>query len=196
MKTTTATFDTRAAAKHWTQCLLVKLFLGSGTKYLTTAVCEIPYGGNTYRGAGAAGQIQPLRETTNNEIVGLQMTLAGPISEYFAAALGENVKGRICEVWYALFDPATNQVADAPVLEWKGIMDTLSVGERKGNDGELESVITLTSESLFVTMQRPNIRRHNLTDHQRDYATDLFYDHLAEVANATLVWPARDFFKQ
>lgn len=189
-KTVTSQITTALAAHHWEVCLLIKMFFDSGTVYATTAGQNITWSGNTYIGVGAAGRVEPIRETALAEVVGLSFTIAGPISAYLAAALTEDVQNRRVEVYFAMFQDGV--IIPDPVLEWAGNIDTMTVVQGKEND----FTITVTAENRFVLFARPRLRRHNMTDHQTEFPGDTFYQYLPEMMEKVIVWPSRDWGKQ
>ena len=117
---------------------------------------------------GVAGLVLALRDTTQFELA------------------DEAVRG------VALF-PEQNP---SPVLRvdpnvWSGALDVTTIDDTPG-----APVIRVTAEHAMLAWQQPS---GELFSHQQQLAidaTDLFFEYAASMAEATLVWPDKSFFKQ
>lgn len=176
-------------AAHATICHLVEMEFAGGTVYLTDAGVAVTWNGNTYTDVGNMGRMEPIRETATLEIVGVRFQLAGPLSAYVSAALQEHVQGKAARVYVAFFN-ASHVVVDA-VLEWAGIIDTMAIDDSTEN-----ATITVNAESRLIDWQRPRERRHVHQDQQIDYPGDMFYEHVPNMVDAEIVWPAAAYFKK
>ncbi len=189
MKTLSTAQLAAVAGEHVTACYLVQLEFASGTIYVTDAAHDIVWNGNTYLGAGRAGNIEATRETVAGEATGLRFSLAGPIASYLSAALAEHVQGKPAKVYVAFFAD-NGALIDTPVLEWSGLTDVMPVQE-----GADQSVISVTAESRFAQFARPRQRRHSDQDQQLAYPGDLFFQFAAQMIDRPIVWPSREWYR-
>lgn len=191
-RTVTPSVDARLTQEHVVLCYLLELDFVEGTEYLCNAGHDIVYNGNTY--IPAVGQVGEVRETATGEVVGMQMAISGDVADLISAALNSDVQGRDARLYVAFFDDNMQVLAD-PVLEWRGRMDTLQISEDLPDGANAgNTTITLTCENRSASFSRPAVRRHNMEDHHRDYPDDMFYQYVAEMTTADIVWPNRLFF--
>jgi hypothetical protein len=190
MRTLSTAFGNALDAQSVSLTYLVELVLDSGTLRFNTSGVDVSWSSQTWTGAGTLGRIEQTAETTTGDVPGLRMDLSGIPSSLVTVALSEHVQGRVANVYLATFD-ANGAVITSPVLEWSGLIDTMSIG-----DGGETSTISLTVESRLIDYRRPRIKRFNSTDHQRDHATDEFFSHVEAMAEKSIVWPNKEWWKK
>lgn len=172
---------------HVTMLLLVELGWDSGMQYLTTAPHDITYGGHTYVAAQGIGTIEPTTET-DVEAKGLTFTLSGVPQSAIAAALTEPVQGRPVVLRLGIVDAGTLRV-DPNV--WSGRFDVMTIDDSAPNP-----TIRVTAEHAMLAWQTPSGALFSDQEQQAAHAGDLFFEFAAEMADATIVWPNKSFFKQ
>ncbi len=189
MKTLTSNQITAAQAPQVVSCALIELQLTSTLRF-TTAPYSITLAGNTWVGLGALASIEAVRDTDALEPAGLRMTLSGCDAAQVAIALSEPVQGRACLVYQQFLFASTQNPVDAPILEWAGRIDQMSI-----QDGEGSASITLTAENRLAEFKRPRIARYTNEEQQRRFAGDRGCEYVAQVADKTIEWPSAEWFR-
>lgn len=76
-------------------------------------------------------------------------------------------------------------------LEWQGVIDTMAITE----DGSTATV-SVSAESAGLDLLRAVPTRYTDIDQQRLYPGDRFFEFVTAQAEKTIVWPAKEFFRQ
>lgn len=175
------------AAAHVEYLFLVEFGWDSGTQYLTTAPFDIDWNGHTYVAAGHVGAIEPITET-DSEARGLRLTLSGVPESAIAGALTEPTQGRSVVLRLGV-------VADGGLLVdpnvWKGTLDVPTIDDQAG-----PATITITAEHQLLAWQQPSGLLYSHEDQQQIAPGDMFFEFAAQMAEATVVWPDKSFFKR
>lgn len=184
-----AEFITAVDQPHVTMLVLLELYLDAGTQYLASTPHDVGWGGNTYLAAQGIGTIEPTTET-DSEAQGLTFTLAAHGLANLAGAF-EEVQGRAVILRLAIVDETTSP----PTLRvdpnaWSGTLDVTTIDDNPANP-----VIRVTAEHSMLAWQQPPGQLFSHQEQQRIDATDLFFEHAAAMAEATLVWPDKSFFR-
>ncbi len=183
-------FTAAARAPHVTVLVLVELYLDAGTQYLASTPHDVAWNGNTYVAAQGIGTIEPTTETAT-EARGLTFTLSAVGSANLAGAF-EHIQGRKVVVRLGIVDPST----DPPTLRvdpnvWSGALDVTTIDDTPG-----APVIRVTAEHAMLAWQQPTGQLYSDQDQRAVDAADKFCEYVAEMAEATLVWPDKSFFRQ
>lgn len=188
MSRTALDAPTRAAlaAAHVTSFLLVEMGFDSGTVYLTTSPHDVTWSGHTYQAAQGIGSIEPITET-DAEARGLAFTLSAVPQSAIAGALTEPVQGRPVLVRLAVVDGGTLRV-DPNV--WSGRFDQMTIEDSAG-----AAQIRVTAEHAMIAWQQARGTLFSDQDQRQIDASDLFFEYAAKMAEATIVWPNKSFFK-
>lgn len=173
-------------APHATTLLLLELYLDGGTQYLVSAPHNVDWSGNTYLAAQGIGTVEPMAETAT-EARGLAFTLSAVGVANLAGAF-EHVQGRKVIVRLGVIDAGVLRV-DANV--WTGYLDVMTIDDSAG-----DPVIRVTAEHQMLAWQQPPGQLFSHQEQQLVDPTDLFFEHAAAMAEATIVWPGKAFFKQ
>lgn len=179
-------FATAVQQPHVTFLVLCELYLDGGTQYLASTPHNVDWGGHTYLAAQGIGTIEPTTETAT-EARGLTFTLSAVQSASLASAF-EPVQGRKAILRLGIVDGGVLRV-DPNV--WSGTLDVLTIVDQAGNPA-----ITVTAEHAMLAWQQPS---GQLFSHQDQLAiddTDMFFEHAAAMAETTLQWPNKVFFRQ
>lgn len=169
-------------------CYLCQFGFASGTVYLTNLPHNITWNGNEYIGLGNLSNIEEIKESEELQAIGLKFTMSGANPDLANISLTEHIQGKPVYVYVAFTNDST--IINDPVLEWSGRIDTMVITESEGSTS-----ITLNAESRIVDFERPNARRFNSVDHNKDYPTDNFFSFVEKMVEKEIVWPSRDFFK-
>jgi hypothetical protein len=190
MRTLSTAFGNALDAQSVSLTYLVELVLDSGTLRFNTSGVPVTWNSQTWTAAGTLGRIEQTTETATGDVPGLRLELAGIPSSLVTVALGEHVQGRTANIYLATFD-SSGAVITSPVVEWSGLIDTMSI-----TDGAGTSTISLSVESRLIDYKRARVRRFNSTDHQRDNPTDEFFSHVEAMAEKSIVWPNKEWWKK
>jgi hypothetical protein len=181
---------TRAAlqAAHVTHFTLIDIDLASGPLRLADLAFEVVVSGQTYLAAQGIGTIEPVKET-DREASGLTFTLFASNQTAFAGALTElkAAQGRTVTLKYCVWDGTTLRV-DSNV--WQGVLDVPTI-----LDGDAPQ-IRITAESLLFGATRPRNTLSSNEDQQARAPGDKFFEYAAQMAEAVIVWPGKEFNKK
>lgn len=175
------------ADAHVTWFVLLQLDLDSGTQYLTSTPFDVDYGGHTYVAAQGIGTVEPITETAG-EVQGMTYTLSGVPSSAIAGVLTEPLQGRTATLRLAVLSGTT--VTVDPVV-WQGALDVPTI-----EDDGATCTIRVTAEHALLGWQQPSGRLFSNEQQQADYSGDKFFEFAAGLADATIVWPGREFWRQ
>lgn len=175
------------SAAHVTQFLLVEMGLDSGTLRIATTPFPVDYAGFTWFSAHNLGSVEPVLETASEQR-GLTFTLGGVPPSIVSSVLNENVQGRPVKLMLAVLDGSTLRV---DTNAWSGLLDVMTL-----EDGTPEATVRVTAEHRLIAWREPQLVRHSDEDQKRLNPGDKFYEYAASIAEATLVWPSKEFFKQ
>lgn len=167
---------------------LLDLMFSSGPAYLCGIDYAVTYAGNTYTPALGLMGIEVIKETASSA-QGLAITLSGVSSGALAMALAEQVQGRSLVLRMAIIDATGTLLVDANA--WSGLMDVMTI-----SDGTDSATIQLTAEHIMGTWDRPRSVLYTDAQQQVLYPGDLGLQYVAQVAQASIVWPDKSFFKQ
>lgn len=170
-----------------TLALLIEMQLTTPI-YLTTAIIDIDYAGNTYVG-GRGVDVEVVKDQ-GGELQQLRFSLSGVPSSYIALALSEPIQGKVVKVSTALMDPANDSILDVMPL-WSGTLDQMPI-----KHGAEFSVISVTAESRGVSFSRPKGVRYTDSEQARLYSGDHCLEFLVSQAAHQDTWPSASFFKQ
>jgi hypothetical protein len=119
---------------------------------------------------------------------GLRIQISGVPASAIAIALGEVVQGRTATLRLALLDATRTLQVDANV--WSGYMDTLSVDDQTG-----QATVEIAIEHKMATWDRARPRLYTDAQQQALFPGDRGLEYVADLENATLVWPTKEAFK-
>ena len=179
-------FNAAARAPHVTMLVLVELYLDAGTQYLASTPHDVEWDGRTYVAAQGIGTIEPTTETAT-EARGLTFTLSAVGSANLAGAF-EPIQGRKVIVRLGIVDAGVLRV-DPNV--WQGALDVTTIDDTPG-----APVIRVTAEHAMLAWQQPTGQLYSDQDQRAVDPADAFCEFVAAMAEATLVWPGKAFFKQ
>ena len=174
-------------AKHVVMFPLVEMQLATGTLYVAGLPHQIDWNGHTWLADKGLGSIEPFTESSS-EISGCAFTLSGIPSSTVSLVLTENVRGRPVIVRNATLSGAVLSVDDSA---WTGQLDTLALQD----NGET-SIVRVTAESRLAYWQTPRPVNFSHAEQQLVDPTDTFYSRMTQMAEVTLVWPDKEFFKK
>lgn len=157
--------------------------------YLNSSNITLEYGGQTWRGAGNLGTIEPLGEKAGT-LEGLRFQLNALPADVLALALSDEVRGAAVALSVAIRNVSTGAVLDAVQL-FAGTMDQLPIVY----DGQ-RAAISATAIHRGETFARPKPLRNTDGDQQKLYPGDTSRRFIVSQSQQQLVWPAASFFRQ
>lgn len=167
---------------------LIEIGFAGGTQYLCGLDFPVDYGGHTYTPALGLMAVEPITETSTS-YEGLSLTVAGVSSGSVALALTEKMQGRPITHRMAVLDDAGVLQVDANV--WSGLMDAPAFTDSPGG-----AAVKINAEHLMALWDRPQTRRYTHAQQQALYPDDLGLEFIAQMEQATLVWPKAAYFKK
>lgn len=173
-------------AAQVTMFVLLELDFDSGRQYLVDLPFNVDWNGNTYLAAQGIGTIEPITET-DSEARGVVLTLSAVSQAHIATALTEDIQGREVLIRLAIVDGTTLRVD--PCV-WRGVMDVMTI-----EGDQTQPVIRATCEHQMIAWAQPSGALFSDAEQQQRHAGDKFFEFAAQVAEATIVWPAAAFFK-
>lgn len=136
----------------------------SGTVRVSNFNQTMDWGGFTWIGLGALGNISPVEESAGLESSSLKFTLNVAQTSFKALALGpvEDYRGQAAKLYGC---PLTEsyQLIDTPELRWRGIMDSMTVGF----EGEAGQIVLQCETSANGLRRRPTLRMNEAQQNQR-----------------------------
>lgn len=177
-------FEAAMQAAHVDGFVMVDMILDSGPLYLCGLPFSFAWAGKTYIGVGGLGSVAQILET-DREVAGLTFTLSGVPEDKIALVHQEDVQGRAVQVRMAVLDGTTVYV-DENV--WQGLLDVMTI-----DDSGPKATINVTAEHTLNAWEEPNVLLYSHEDQQRVAPGDKFFEFAAEMSNATIVWPGKEF---
>jgi hypothetical protein len=167
----------------------VELQFLSQTIYICSANLTLTWGGHDWIGLGSIGSISAIEESEGVESKSLTFALNVAQHSILALAIGEveEYRGRNARLYFCPLDESFKLVG-TPVLCWRGIMDTMSVGV----DGE-EGQISLKCETSAYGLKRQPGLRLNAAQQKSRYPTDTGLDLLTGLIAEPVVWASAKF---
>jgi hypothetical protein len=163
---------------------------GGGVQRYCTAGYDFYWNPYTWKGLGGLVSLEAIRESSDVEAVGLKATLLGFNNTLYpspvSVALTEHVQGKSCKIWLGVLNDSY-QLVDTPVLEFSGRIDTLTITEDAGT-----ATMSVSMESRFASILRPNVRRYTDADQQHYWPGDKYFEYLPDMREKVLVFPSKE----
>lgn len=161
--------------------LLGEMEFDSGVIRVWNGIGTLPISGNDFSGIGNLGSISPIVETASVKSTGLDLTLSGVDSSLLSIALTEDYQERNATMWIGFMDSG-NAYIDR-IQMYKGRMDVMTIDE----EGD-SSVISVSTESVLVGLERARERRFTDQDQQSQYSGDLGFEFVTSLQQKDIPW--------
>ena len=148
----------------------VEIDLDSGPLRLWTGYGDRTIDGNTYTGGGTLMSIEGLEEVADLSAKNITLTLSGMPAEVISLALQEPYQRRKVRVLWGVRD-----VSDF-VEVFSGSLNQMVI-----EDSAESGTISVTVDSKLVELERASNRRYTSESHKSRYATDTFFDFVAQI---------------
>lgn len=173
---------TAASAPHVRPITFLELQLDTGTLRLHTAVGNYTWGGFTWTGVGALGEVAPHEESDGSSPYRISYRLNGLNSTILFEALNEEVFERLAIRYDGFIGDDGRLVADPDEVR-RDLMDTMEV--LRGD--EMDSVVLHCENELVRDTQAPG-GLFSDEDQQALFAGDTGFQYLAQMLDAQPYW--------
>lgn len=172
----TSAMLTQLNASQVKLAVFVEIFFTSGTLNLWSGVGNKSWDSKNWIGTGSLLSVTPATESSDLRANGAVITLDGVDPALISVALQEGRQGRPVNCWLGFLDLSTEAVIVDPAAFFKGRLDVMAI-----NDGAETATIAVQAESRLIDLERPSNRRYTQEDHQRDYPSDLGFEHVNSI---------------
>lgn len=148
----------------------VEIDLDSGPLRLWTGYGDRTIESNTYTGGGTLMTIEGLEEVADLSAKNITLTLSGMPAEVISLALQEPYQRRKVRVLWGV-----RNVSDF-VEVFSGSLNQMVI-----EDSAESGTISVTVDSKLVELERASNRRYTSESHKSRYATDTFFDFVADI---------------
>lgn len=150
----------------------------SGTIRIHNGVGDIPWGGNTWEGAGALIAASPIEEGEDGTAIRVSLQLSGVDPALVTIAEGEAIYRRTAICYIGALTRAGTLHA-TPDERWRGLMENIEISL-----GEVNT-ITLNVESELIRDRQAIGALFTDETQQRLYSGDTGFEFLSQVIDAT-----------
>ena len=155
----------------------VELALTSGTIRFWSGYGERTINGDTYIGAGQLVGITGLEEVADLSAKAVTVSLNGVPGELISLALQEPYQRRKCRVYFG-------DVTAVDVVEvFTGRLNKMTI-----EDTAETGVIDILVDSKMVEAEKASNRRYTSASQKSRHSTDTFFDYVAAIQDAEIVW--------
>jgi len=177
-------------------------FDGDQTLRLWTGVGSLVFEGETWVGTGTLLNVTAIEETSEIAVRGATLTLSGVPSEVLSLALSEPYQGRVCNIYFGLFQQGEVLKEDGSyillqdgsriALEdqstslteiFSGYMDQMNISEDP--DG---STIQLQVENKLIDLEKPRVARYTSAYQKSKFPNDRGLDFVEDLQDKELFW--------
>ena len=183
-----AQLETDFSGRHVELFVLIEMQLTSGTLYITSTAFDVDWGGHTWLCTHGLGSVSTVKESSG-QITGLTFSMSGVPLSMFALALTERIFRRPVIVRLVSVGPSGTLTVDPSA--WTGELDMFQIND-EGKSLELR----VTAEHRMMAWQNPKLVNFSDAEQRLLSSTDTFYSRLSAMANKTIIWPKKEFFKQ
>lgn len=173
---------TAADSAHVRLLTFAKLELDSGTLYLHNGVGTYTWGSVDWLGLGDFGGVSAIEESEELSPFEVTLVLSGLDTSMMDEVMNQDYYLRPVTLYLGALNVGTGVLVDDPDEVWSGFMDSASVTLGEDN------AIALTCESEFAIFNKSNDRAFTDADLQSEYPGDLFFEFLASMIDAVIVW--------
>lgn len=154
----------------------------SDTIYLWTGVGSIDWNGQTWVGLGGLIEISAIKESTNTEATGFQISVTGESSANVTRALTACRQNKPGKIWLGALDDAGAIIAD-PYQVRAGKLSHPELSD----DGE-SATISVIYEDELTDLERPRERRYTSQDQALTYPEDRGFDFVPQLQDIAIAW--------
>tara|TARA_R110000823_G_scaffold164574_2_gene296871 strand:- start:13 stop:654 length:642 start_codon:yes stop_codon:yes gene_type:complete len=143
---------------------------------------DLSYDSETYVGVGDLLSISEIKETSDIEATGVNVTLAGVKASLLTIAKDHEYQGRPLTILLGAFDDSGDLIAD-PTIVFSGFMDVMAISE-----GAETSTISIAVENKLIAFERSKVRRYTAEDQKIDHPLDKGFEFVTAIQEKEVVW--------
>ena len=169
--------------------MFVDLAFGTppGRVCLHDYVGDIKWGGNTYIGVAALGNVDDIEEANEMANISLKLNLSGVDDDIIQAALSSDYYRRPVTLASGFLHTVTGRLLTPVETIWRGYIDILEIAVDSN-----EKRVSLTAENEDVDFERPNGSLYAHAQQIQDYPGDTGLQFLESIERAEVRWPSKD----
>lgn len=186
---TTVTQQTAMESAYVPWLVFVELFFVAATYRFTNNNVNLDWGGHTWIGVGALGDITDIKSSEKVEPSAITLTLNLAQTPWRELGFGQvsDYRGRTVNIYRAPLNDA-RQIIDTPILEWSGAMDVIAISA-EGNSGSL----SLRCEPQIKALRRPSNFRVNAAQQAVRHPTDTGFERHEGLISNPQTWLSKNF---
>jgi hypothetical protein len=165
----------------------VRLHFDAGLVAWHSGFGDIWLDGVPYQGAGTLSSVSVVKEEPGIKAAGVSVGMSGIPEEIVALALGQQYINRKAYVHFTPLDDGDQPVIAAPVLLFRGTMDSIN-GTMGSNAG-----FTITLKSRLADWERPRKVLYSDVEQQQLYPGDRGMEYMAQLSQKKIIWPRAAF---
>ena len=160
----------------------------SGMVRVSTLNQNLDWGGFTWIGLGAIGNITPISEAQGTAAQSLTFTLNLANSSWLAESVlgAQDYRGRSAKLYFCPLNEQF-QLVDTPQVCWRGTMDVMT-SEITGKRGESAGRIALKCETSAYGLRRRATLRLNAAQQKQRHHADTGFDFLVGLLANPYPW--------
>lgn len=168
----------------------------SGTQRVSSMNMNYVWGGFTWSGIGALGNVDKIVEGGTLDSKALNFTLNAAVLTWIALAVGDvdDYRGRRVKLYGCPLDEAYRLI-DTPELCWSGLMDLVS-GSVEGEGDAAQGQIVLRGESASFGLKQRSSLRINAAQQKLRYPADTGLNYLTNLISQPQIWLTKKFQQQ
>lgn len=178
----TSAVNTIFESSSVTPFLAINLAFDGGNFLAWTGYGNITFDSTTFVGAGDFLSVSPIKESSEVQANGIDITLSGVPSSLISSALNETYQGRTCKLYLGVLDSSNAVVADPYVL-FSGRMDLMNI-----DDSGEKANISVTAESRLIDLDRTRERRYTSEDQKIDFPNDQGLEFITDLQDKEIIW--------
>tara|TARA_Y100000004_G_scaffold192202_1_gene252352 strand:- start:21 stop:578 length:558 start_codon:yes stop_codon:yes gene_type:complete len=178
----TSAVNTIFESSSVTPFLAINLAFDGGNFLAWTGYGNITFDSTTFVGAGDFLSVSPIKESSEVQANGIDITLSGVPSSLISSALNETYQGRSCKLYLGVLD-SSNAVVSDPYVLFSGRMDLMNI-----DDSGEKANISVTAESRLIDLDRTRERRYTSEDQKIDFPNDQGLEFITDLQDKEIIW--------
>jgi hypothetical protein len=189
MPTTTTAQQTAMESSYVPWLVFVEMFFTTSTYRFTNNNVNLPWGGYTWIGVGALGDITEIKSSEKIEPSAITLSLNLAQTPWRTLGFGsvDEYRGKVINIYRAPLD-VNRQIIDTPVLEWTGTMDVIGLSAEGSS-----SSISMRCEPQIKALRRPSNFRVNAAQQAMRYPSDTGFERHEDLIKNPQTWLSKNF---
>lgn len=161
-------------------CLAVEIIYPMGPVRVHSGVGDIVISGQTYKGVGALGGIDPVSQTSKTEPGRLRLSLSGLDGTLLQEVLNTRCQGSPAKVWLVVLDRDDLFVSATLLFSGRVSSQNLKYGR--------ETSISIELVDRLADWSRKGTARFSDESQQSRHAGDRFFRYIAQMSEKPIYW--------